>query len=147
MKHLTNPNQNHPNLMTPSPASAPKRTLITALFTISLAFAAVLLCGGCKKSGSGGPAAAEIKAFDTAAAEVKQLWLAAVAADHTNDYAGGITLYYTLMRENLTPAQQEVVAKVSTGLKQRMSDAAEKGDPAAKAAVQELRQHAPNRPR
>ena len=144
MKHLTNLNKKHPNLMTPSPASAPKRTLITALFTISLAFAAVLLCGGCKKSGSG---AAETKAFETAAPEVKQIWQAALQADGTNDYTGALTLYSALLRENLTPAQSEVVARVSTSLNQRMFSAAQKGDPAAQAAVQELRHHAPNRQR
>jgi hypothetical protein len=122
------------------------RTLLTTVLTISLAFAAVLLCAGCKKSGTAGPAAAEIKAFDTAPPEVKQMWQAAVAADHTNDYAAGITLYYSLMREELTPEQQAVVAKLSTNLKQRMSDAADKGDPAAQAALQELRRHSPNRP-
>jgi hypothetical protein len=145
MNHLTNLNKQHPDLMTPSPASAPKRTLITAVFTISLAFAAVLLCGGCKKSSSGGLSAAEIKAFDTAAAEVKQVWQAALQADGTNDYTGALTLYSALLRENLTPAQSEVVAKASTILNQRMFSAAQKGDPAAQAAVQELRHRAPNR--
>jgi hypothetical protein len=117
------------------------------LLTISLAFAAVLLCGGCKKNSATGPTTSDIKAFDTATPEVKQVWQTALQADRTNDYAGGITLYFSLMREDLTPAQQEVVAKLSTSLKQRLSDAAQKGDPAAQAAVQELRQHAPNRPR
>jgi hypothetical protein len=58
-----------------------------------------------------------------------------------------MTLYYSLMREDLTPEQQAIVAKLSTSLNDRMFAAADKGDPAAKAAVQELRQHAPNRPR
>jgi hypothetical protein len=117
------------------------------LFTISLAFAAVLLCGGCKKNSSTGPAVADIKAFDTAAPEVKQVWQAAMEADRTNNYAGGLALYYSLLREDLTPGQREVVARLSTSLKQRLSDAAQKGDPAAQAAMQELRQRAPNRPR
>jgi hypothetical protein len=147
MKHFTNLNKKHPILMTPSPASAPMRTLITALFTISLAFAAVLLCGGCKKSSSSGLTAAEIKALDTAAPEVKQIWQAALQADGTNDYTGAHTLYSALLRENLTPAQSEVVVKASTTLNQRMFSAAQKGDPAAQAAVQELRHHAPNRQR
>lgn len=123
------------------------RTIHTTLFTISLALAAVLVCGGCKKSSAAAPAAAEVKAFDTAAPDVKQVWQAALQADGTNDYAGALTLYYSLLRENLTPEQQASVARVSTSLKQRMSDAAQKGDPAAQAAMQALRQHAPNRPR
>ena len=117
------------------------------LFAISLALAAVLLCGGCKKNGAAGPTAAEIKAFDTATSEVKQVWQAALQADGTNDYTGALTLYSALLRENLTPAQSEVVARVSTSLNQRMFSAAQKGDPAAQAAVQELRHRAPNRQR
>jgi len=117
------------------------------LFAISLALATVLLCGGCKKNGAAGPTAAEIKAFDTATSEVKQVWQAALQADRTNDYAGGLALYYSLLREDLTPGQQEAVGRVSTSLKQRLSDAAQKGDAAAQAALQELRQRAPNRPR
>lgn len=116
-------------------------------FAISLAFAAVLLCGGCKKNSATGPTTAEIKAFDKATPEVKQAWQAALQADGTNDYAGALTLYYSLLGQDLTPEQQEAVGRVSTSLKQRMSDAAQKGDPAAQAALQELRQHAPNRPR
>jgi hypothetical protein len=117
------------------------------IFTISLAFAAVLLFGGCKKGNSSGPAAAEIKAFDTASPEVKRVWQAALEADRTNGYAAALTLYYSMLRENLTPEQHDAVGRVSTSLKQRLSDAAQKGDAAAQAALQEFRQHAPNRPR
>jgi hypothetical protein len=117
------------------------------ILAASLVFVAVLLCGGCKKSSPTGPAAAEIKAFDTATPAVKQVWQGAVEADRTNDYARGLTLYYSLMRENLTPEQREAVRRVSTSLNQRLSDAAEKGDAAALAAVQELHRRAPNRPR
>ena len=107
---------------------------------------AILLCDGCTKAGSGAPGAAEVKAFDGAKPEVKEIWEAALAADRTNDYARGLVLYYSLMREELSPEQQAVVAKVSTTLKQRMTDAAEKGDAAAKAAMEELRKRAPGRP-
>jgi hypothetical protein len=116
-------------------------------FTTLLAVAAVLLCGGCKKDSSPGPTAAEIKAFEAAGPEVKQVWQAALDADRANDYGKGLTLYYSLLGENLTPEQQEAVGRLSTGLKQRLSDAAEKGDSAAQAALQELRQRSPNRPR
>ena len=117
------------------------------IFTISLAVAAVLLFGGCRKSSSTGPAAAEVKAFDTATPEVKQAWQAALEADHANDYAKGMTLYYALLRQPLTPTQRDAVARLSTGLNQRLTEAVEKGDATAQAALQELRQHAPNRPR
>jgi len=116
-------------------------------FTTLLAVAAVLLCGGCKKGGSPGPTAAEIKAFEAASPEVKQVWQAALDADRTNDYSKGLSLYYSLLGENLNDEQRDAVGRLSTGLKQRLSDAAQKGDAAAQAALQELRQRAPNRPR
>jgi len=112
-----------------------------------LAVAAVLLCGGCKKDSSPGPTAAEIKAFEAATPEVKQVWQAALDADRTNGYAKGLSLYYSLLGENLPPEQHDAVARLSTGLKQRMSDAAAKGDATAQAALEELRQRARNRPR
>ena len=118
-----------------------------SIFTISLAAAAVLLFGGCKKGSSPGPAPAEIKAFEAATPEFKQVWQAALDADRTNDYGKGLILYYSLLRENLTLEQRDAAARLSTSLKQRMSDAAQKGDAAAQAAVQEFRQRAPNRPR
>jgi hypothetical protein len=118
-----------------------------SILAISLAFVAVLLVGGCKKSGSAGPGAAEAKAFETATPEVKQVWQAALEADHTNDYAKGLTLYYSLLSEQLTPEQREAVGMLSTGLKNRMTDAVEKGDPSAQAALQQLRQRTTDRPR
>jgi hypothetical protein len=118
-----------------------------SIFTISLACAAVLLFGGCGKSSSTGPAAAQTKAFESATPEVKQLWQAALEADRSNDYSKGLNLYYSLLHENLTEEQHEAVGKLSTGLKQRLSDAAQKGDAAAQAALQELRQRTSNRPR
>jgi hypothetical protein len=117
------------------------------LYTVSLGVAAVLLFGGCKKDGSPGPAPGEIKAFEAATPEVKQVWQAALDADRTNDYGKGLTLYYSLLGENLTEEQHEAVGRLSTSLKQRLSDAAQKGDATAQAALQELRQRVPNRQR
>jgi hypothetical protein len=116
------------------------------IFAVSFAFAALLLFGGCNKGNSTGPAA-EIKAFDTASPEVKQVWQAALEADRTNGYAAALTIYYSMLREDLTPEQRDAVGRVSTSLKQRLSDAAQKGDAGAQAALQEFRQRAPNRPR
>ena len=117
------------------------------IYTILLVVAVGLVSSGCKRSSAAGPAAAETKAFDTATPEVKQVWQTALDADRTNDYGKGLILYYSLLRENLTPEQRDAIARLSTSLKQRMSDAAQKGDTAAQAAVQKFRQRAPNRPR
>ena len=78
---------------------------------------------------------------------VKEGWHAALDAGRTNGYGKGLSLYYSLLSENLTPQQRDAVGRLSTSLKQRMSNAAEKGDPAAQSALQELRQRAPNRQR
>jgi hypothetical protein len=133
--------------MTQSTIRSVVRNYCATLSVLSSVCAVALICSGCGKAAPTPPGTAEIKAFDKAPPEVKELWQAALAADGTNDYARGITLYYGLMREELTPEQQAVVAKASTNLKQRMDDAAQKGDAAAQAAEQELRQHAPGRPR
>jgi|WetSurMetagenome_2_1015567.scaffolds.fasta_scaffold305810_2 hypothetical protein len=117
------------------------------ILTISLAVMAVLVLGGCKKNSPVGPVAADFKAFDSATPEVKQVWQAALDADHTNDFAKGLTLYYSLLGGNLTPEQQESVKRLSTGLNQRLMDAVQKGDAAAQAGLQELRQGARNRGR
>ncbi|MCX6914106.1 MAG: hypothetical protein WCK27_10420 [Verrucomicrobiota bacterium] len=117
------------------------------ILTIWLAVMAVLVLGGCKKSSPVGPVAADFKAFDNATPEVKQVWQAALEADHTNDYAKGLTLYYSLPGGDITPEQREAVGRLSTGLNQRLLDAVQKGDAAAQAALQELRQGARNRGR
>jgi len=118
-----------------------------AIPAVMLAVAATLLFGACKKGNSAGPAPVETKAFEAAAPEVKQVWQAALDADRTNDYGKGLKLYYSLLGETLTPEQRDAVARLSTSLKERMSDAAAKGDSAAQEALQELRQRAPNRAR
>jgi hypothetical protein len=118
-----------------------------AIPATTLAVAAVLVLVGCSKSSPPGPTAAEIKAFEAATPEAKQVWQAALDADGTNDYGKGLSLFYSLLHEDLTEAQREAVGRLSTGLKQRLSDAAQKGDAAAQATLQELRQRAPNRPR
>jgi hypothetical protein len=133
--------------MRPTTIHSIVRTTCATLSAIAFACGAVLFLDGCGKHTSTAPTAAELKAFDKSAAEVKDLWQAAQAADHTNDYARGMDLYYGLLREDLTPEQVEVVKKASTSLKQRLDDAVQKGDPAAQAAMQELRAHAPGRPR
>jgi hypothetical protein len=120
---------------------------VRSIFAVLLAVLAVFVYGGCKKASASGPTTAEIKAFDAATPEVKQAWQAALDADRTNDYVKGLSLCSSLLGETLPPEQRNAVARLSTSLKQRMSDAADKGDAAAQAAVQELRQSSRNRQR
>jgi len=72
------------------------------------------------------------KAFDAATPEVKQAWQAVLDADRTNDYVKGLSLCSSLLGETLPPEQRNAVARLSTSLKQRMSDARTKGTPPPK---------------
>jgi len=105
-------------------------------FCLFLGFAAA----GCKKSGSTGAGTVDLKAFDSAAAEVKEDWATALAAAQTNDYA---TAYLTLTRmqaqQQLTEAQYQALAAESTLVHTRMTDAAQKGDADALKAIQDIR--------
>jgi hypothetical protein len=107
----------------PIPVGYPMRSI----FAISPAVAAVWRFGVCKKGSS--PAPAKIKVFEAATPKVKQVWQAALDADRANDYGKGLRLYCSLLRENLTEAQHDAVGRLSTGLKQRLSDAPENGAP------------------
>ncbi len=85
-------------------------------------------------------------AFSQAPPEMKQLWDLALAASATNDYVTAQTLFFGLLREQLTPEQRQAVASASTAVNDRLSKALQAGDPSAKAALAELRRRPPNRP-
>jgi len=78
---------------------------------------------------------------------MKQVWDSAQAADQTNNYAGAQTLYYGLLRQDLTPEQRQAVSAASTALNQRFTQALQAGDPAAKEALNQMRANPPNRMR
>ena len=114
-------------------------------FNWSLALVAgVGMAAGC---GAKKAPTADAKVFAEAPVEIKQAWDEASTADRTNGYAPAQTLYYALMREKLTPEQRQAVNQASTALNDRLTAALQKGDPAAKAALAELRSNPPNRPR
>lgn len=85
------------------------------------------------------------RAFDQAEPELKQMWEGAQAADQTNNYADAQTLYFTLMRQNLTPDERTSVNAASTLLNDRLTKAVQAGDPGAKEALAEMRTNPPNR--
>jgi hypothetical protein len=109
-------------------------------------FAAVTLPGllaGCHAKSS---RAFDGTAFVQAAPEIKQAWEEASAADRTNGYVPAQMLYYALSREQLTSQQSQAVVQASVALNDRLLAALQKGDPAAQAALAELRRNPPNRP-
>jgi hypothetical protein len=121
---------------------------ISARFLCGLvsAVAALSLLSGCGEK-TGKLSSAELKSFDSAAPEMKQIWTTALEVSKTNDYFGGQTLFSKLLTGELTPEQRSAVSKASTELNARLYAAFEKGDPEAQKAIQELRSNPPNRPR
>jgi len=112
-----------------------KRGIITCLAAI-----AVLAVDGCKKPNAAAPDAAN-KAFQSAAPELKDAWASAVAADKTNGYADAyLTLLQMRHQTDLPPDQLAAIDALANSVHTRMSEAAQKGDPAAQKAIQEIGQ-------
>jgi len=88
---------------------------------------------------------ADTRAFDKAAPEIKQMWDKGYAAAKANDYVTAEMVLFRLMRADLTEEQKQAVSHQITEVGQRLSDALEKGDPAAKAAHEQLTRNPPNR--
>jgi len=87
-------------------------------------------------------------AFEQASPAIKADWETAVAADKANDYFTAGTYYSKVMlRESeLTPAQVQIAEKTSQAMAQRLSDAVNQGDPAAKEAAVKLMKAQSGRP-
>lgn len=88
----------------------------------------------CKKAAPTG------EVFASASVEIKAGWNSADAAMKTNGYAAAI-LQLQALRANpaLTPQQQQVVDAKSTAISDKMYAEANKDDPAAKQALQDLK--------
>ncbi len=102
-----------------------------------LGFALMLWCAGC------GPKAPtlssqDLKAFESAPTEVKQTWEKALAADKANDYVTAQNLMDTLAKMQLSADQSNALVVESGTFGARLWQAAEKNDPAAVKAVQEI---------
>ncbi len=92
----------------------------------------MVLAGGCGKQGSADPA----KVFDGADATLKGYWEKAQVAVKANDYAGAITLLFTLRNQpNLTPKQYEAVQIAFSDMYTKTIQAANGGDANAKKAL------------
>ena len=120
---------------------APLAKLSAAVFLVGL-----LVFSGCKGSKSQKLNPNEQTAFNQAAPELKQIWDKGVEAEKANDYVAAETALYALLSMQLTPEQRTAVEKELTTANQRLFAAAEKGDPSAKAALQQLRLNPLNRP-
>jgi hypothetical protein len=102
-----------------------------------LFIALVAMVASCSKSPSsiGGRS----KVFDSAPTAVKESWTRAVACAQTNGYAQATILLWGLRKQELTPAQSAAVEASLKTVMEAMYAAAERGDPAGKQAVEELK--------
>jgi len=108
-------------------------------------FAVGFALTGCGHKVPSAISSSDKQAFDSAPPEIKQVWLTGIEAVNTNDYAAAQNLFYSLLNQDLSPAQRQAVANASTMVMNRLYEGAEKGDPAALKAVEELRRNPPNR--
>ena len=113
--------------------------LVTALVLLSFPT-------GCKR-GSSELTAADSHAFDSATPELKQQWELALEATKTNGYVVSHTILYDILRLDLPANQRQAAQHQLTIVTDRFNAALDKGDPEAQAALAELRQNQPNRPR
>lgn len=112
---------------------------LNLIFTASVVAAVSLLAAGC------GNKTVKLtsdlsKAFDGAPAEVKNTWDKALAADHANDYVNTQTLLDSLRTMNLNSQQTEALDTQLASFQQRLLQAADKNDPIATKAIQEIDQ-------
>jgi hypothetical protein len=106
---------------------------------------AILILGGCSKSAPG-VTDRDTRAFDQASPELKQTWAAALEASKTNDYVTAETLLYGLLGQQPTAEQTDAIRKEIAALDARLRAAVAKGDPAAKAAFEQMQRNSPRRP-
>ena len=99
-----------------------------------------LLLAGCGRSSSGSLASTHEKEFKSATGEVKAAWDTVVAGVKANDYAATLTAVAKLANNPaLTPEQSKALSETATAVSDEMYDKANKGDEAAKQALQTLK--------
>ncbi len=101
------------------------------------ACAALLVCG----CGEGAPkvSSSDMKTFEGAAPELKQAWVEAHAAAATNNYGSAIMKLRSMLPQNLSVEQVEAVQNALRAYNMKLLTAADRGDAAAKKAVDDLR--------
>ena len=115
---------------------------MASIAKLLLAGACLLLVAGL--CGCGGSAQSSMarheNAFNAAPAELKAQWQDALNAARSKDYAAALgALNKIAAATNLEPQQADAVREVSTSVSDEMYDAANKGDPKAKQAIDDLR--------
>lgn len=99
--------------------------------------AALVLTAGCSQHAAK-LSAEESQAFDSAPAEVKQLWDKALTADQARDFVAAQTALTSLDKMILSDAQRKALNAETTDFQLRLMAAVDKQDPKAVQAVQEI---------
>lgn len=86
------------------------------------------------------------RAFENAPPELKEIWTQAMEADKTNDFYKAEVLLYELIRQVPAPEQVEAARSELVLVHARFQDLVSKGEPAAKAAFEQMKLNPPNRP-
>jgi hypothetical protein len=114
------------------------RRLKTLIQYTSLAVVTTALFCGCGQ-GKSKVDSADLKAFDSAPAELKDLWLQSQSAAGTNDYLQATLVLRALMQRELSPGQRAVVETTTGTYEAKLSRAAARGDAEAKKALDTIR--------
>lgn len=113
-------------------------------FSIAASLAVLVLMllasSGCNQQSTPKLTSEQLKAFDSAPADMKQTWNKALAADKANDYVNAQNLLDSLNQTNLSELQRSALEIETSTFQARLWQAAEKNDPAAVKAVQEINQ-------
>lgn len=95
----------------------------------------MLLVAGCG-SKAGKLTTDQVKAFDSAPPEAKQAWDKALAAEKAKDYVAAQTAFASLGQMILSDQQRKILDDERAAFGQRLTQAADKDDPAAVQALQ-----------
>jgi hypothetical protein len=114
------------------------RRLKTLIQYASLVVVSTALFCGCGQ-GKSKVDSADLKVFDSAPAELKDLWLQSQAAAGTNDYVQAMLALRALMQRELSPEQRAAVETTMGAYDAKLSRAAARGDAEAKKAQETLR--------
>jgi hypothetical protein len=107
-----------------------------------LCFVAVLVLGGCDRD----PhklSSADLSAFNSASAEIKQTWTRGLTASRASDYLTAHTNLTSLLTAELTAEKLAALQNALGGLNQRIHEAAAKGDAAAQKALDAMNASGP----
>jgi hypothetical protein len=99
-----------------------------------------MLLAGCGKKDAAALISKNDAAFKSATPEVKTAWETQKAAMKTNGYAVAMTSLMGLKSApGLSPEQSKAIDETVTAVSDQMYDAANRDDPAAKQAIEDLR--------